>query len=103
MFLRICSSWQKVNSAAFYFGTAAIVPFSLLWIPVSRGSVLLRIVGIPFERAVRYHIWLANLMVLLLTLHSIGYIVYYSYTGQPEQVMSYYVSTNAYMSQQGIH
>ena len=95
MFLWICRSWQKVNSAAFYFGTAAIVPFSLLWIPVSRGSVLLRIVGIPFERAVRYHIWLANLMILLVTLHSIGYIVFYYYNGQAELVDIY-----IHMSQQ---
>ena len=95
MFLRICRSWQKVNSAAFYFGTAAIVPFSLLWIPVSRGSVLLRIVRIPFERAVRYHIWLANLMILLVTLHSIGYIVFYYYNGQAELVDIY-----IHMSQQ---
>ena len=74
------SPWQKLDYASYYLGLAAVVPFSLLWIPVSRGSVLLRIAGIPFERAVRYHIWLANLMVLLLTLHSIGYIVYYYYT-----------------------
>ena len=64
----------------------AMLPFALLWIPVSRGSSLLRLVGIPFEQAVRYHIWLAGSTMLMLTIHSVGYIVAYSYTDRDHLV-----------------
>mgnify|MGYP000444519281 CR=1 FL=1 len=81
--------WEKLHYAARYSGTAAVLPFSLLWIPVSRGSPLLRLVGVPFERAVRYHMWLAILMMGLLTFHSIGYILYYVKTNQADKVVDY--------------
>ncbi|KAI5076064.1 hypothetical protein GOP47_0008129 [Adiantum capillus-veneris] len=78
----VSKQWKKVNHAAYYFGTVAIVPFSLLWIPVSRGSPFLRLIGLPFEHAVKYHSWLAVLMMFFVTLRSIGYIVFYMHTGQ---------------------
>jgi hypothetical protein len=86
-----------VNFASFYFGRVAVLPFSLLWIPVSRGSPLLRLVGIPFERAVRYHIWLSICMIVLVSLHSIGYILLYASTGRAHLVCIIYI-LQAYLS-----
>jgi hypothetical protein len=79
--------WQKVSSVLRVFGEAALLPFALLWVPVSRGSPLLRAARIPFERAVRYHIWLAVTMILLLSVHSLGYIIMYAVTGQSHKVL----------------
>jgi hypothetical protein len=70
-----------------------VLPFSLLWIPVSRGSPLLRLAGIPFERAVRYHIWLSVCMIVLVSLHSVGYILLYVSTGRAHLV---YIFSFAY-------
>ena len=78
--------WQKVINVSFNFGRMAMLPFALLWIPVSRGSPLLRLLGIPFEQAVRYHIWLATSTMVMLTIHSVGYIVAYSYTDRKHLV-----------------
>ena len=77
-----------MNNVSFYFGRVAVVPFSLLWIPVSRGSPLLRLVGVPFERAVRYHIWLAVSMLVLVSLHSLGYVILYANTNRTHLVSS---------------
>ncbi|KAH7285666.1 hypothetical protein KP509_33G040000 [Ceratopteris richardii] len=85
----ISKQWQKVQSASYYFGTISIIPFSLLWIPVSRGSPLLRLIGLPFEHAVRYHIWLAVFMMVFVSLHSIGYIVLYMNTDQTSRITSW--------------
>ena len=78
--------WEKLHYAARYSGTIAILPFSLLWIPVSRGSPFLRLVGVSFERAVRYHMWLATLMMVFLSFHGVGYILYYVRTKQADEV-----------------
>ena len=72
---------------SFNFGRVAMLPFALLWIPVSRGSPLLRLARIPFEQAVRYHIWLAVSMMVMLTIHSVGYIITYSYTDRKHLVL----------------
>jgi hypothetical protein len=79
-----------VNFASFYFGRVAVLPFSLLWIPVSRGSPLLRLARVPFERAVRYHIWLSVCMIVLVSLHSIGYILLYACTGRAHLVHRFF-------------
>lgn len=67
----------KVGSAAYCMGRSAMIPFSLLWIPVSRGSPFLRLIRMPFEHAVKYHIWLSMLTLSMLTLHGFVYIMYY--------------------------
>eukprot|EP00250_Pteridium_aquilinum_P020333 c24786_g1_i1 orf=522-2951(+) len=68
---------EKLNGASYYMGRAATVSFSLLWIPVSRGSPFLRLINVPYENAIKYHTWLSVLTLFMLSLHSIGYIVYY--------------------------
>ncbi|MCO5609894.1 hypothetical protein L7F22_064128 [Adiantum nelumboides] len=78
----VSNPWLKFNYAVYYAGTAAIIPFALLWIPVSRGSPFLRLIGLPFEHAVKYHSWLSVLMMVLASVHSLGYIIFYSGTKQ---------------------
>lgn len=46
-----------------------------LFLPVARGSVLLRLIDIPFEHATRYHVWLGHLTMLLFTLHGLFYVI----------------------------
>lgn len=53
-----------------YLGIASLIPFALLWIPVSRGSPLLRVIGVPFEHAVKHHIWLGSLTIWLSAAHT---------------------------------
>ncbi|KAF7143696.1 hypothetical protein RHSIM_Rhsim05G0110400 [Rhododendron simsii] len=53
-----------------------------LFLPVARGSVLLRLVDIPFELATRYHVWLGHLTMLLFTLHGLLYIIAWALQGE---------------------
>lgn len=52
-----------------------------MFLPVARGSVLLRFINIPFEHATRYHVWLGHLTMVLFTLHGLLYIVGWAMEG----------------------
>ena len=60
---------------AFYAGRAALVPISVIAIPLSRFSALWRSVGLPHEMTVAYHRWCGHLLMGLLTFHAVGYFV----------------------------
>ncbi|KAG6555840.1 hypothetical protein Mapa_002481 [Marchantia paleacea] len=68
---------QKLEYIGVYLGKAALIPFALLWIPVSRGSPFLRVTGVPFERAVKYHTWLGLICVWILVAHGIAFFAYF--------------------------
>lgn len=54
---------------------------AFLFLPVARGSVLLRLIDIPFEHATRYHVWLGHLTMLLFTLHGLFYVIAWQIEG----------------------
>ncbi|CAM0904501.1 unnamed protein product [Alopecurus aequalis] len=58
-----------------YFGSVGLFCMIFLFLPVSRGSVLLRLIDIPFEHATRYHVWLGHLTMALFTLHGLCYVI----------------------------
>uniref|UniRef100_A0ACD5UAN9 Uncharacterized protein n=1 Tax=Avena sativa TaxID=4498 RepID=A0ACD5UAN9_AVESA len=57
------------------FGSVGLFCMIFLFLPVSRGSVLLRLIDIPFEHATRYHVWLGHLTMALFTLHGLCYVI----------------------------
>ncbi|KAK7843345.1 ferric reduction oxidase 7, chloroplastic [Quercus suber] len=63
------------------FGTTGLYCLAFLFLPVARGSVLLRLIDIPFEHATRYHVWLGHLTMLLFTLHGLFYIIAWTIEG----------------------
>ncbi|KAG6549893.1 hypothetical protein Mapa_008875 [Marchantia paleacea] len=67
--------WQKrVKKIGLRLGWVGEFCLGLLFIPVSRGSVLLRLIDIPFEHAAKYHVWLGHFTMTLFTLHGLCYI-----------------------------
>ncbi|KAJ9162747.1 hypothetical protein P3X46_022497 [Hevea brasiliensis] len=56
-------------------GMIGLFCLAFLFLPVARGSVLLRLIDIPFEHATRYHVWLGHLTMLLFTLHGLFYVI----------------------------
>lgn len=54
---------------------------AFLFIPISRGSVLLRLIDIPFEHATRYHVWLGHLTMAIFTLHGLLYVIAWAMEG----------------------
>lgn len=64
-----------LQMSAYCFGLIALSCLAFLFLPIARGSILLRLIDIPFEHATRYHIWLGNLTMFLLTLHGLSYMI----------------------------
>ncbi|KAL3843613.1 hypothetical protein ACJIZ3_001016 [Penstemon smallii] len=63
-------------------GLIGIFCLAFLFLPVARGSILLRLIDIPFEHATRYHVWLGHLTMLLFTLHGLFYVIGWTMDGR---------------------
>ncbi|GMY04948.1 ferric reduction oxidase 7, chloroplastic-like isoform X1 [Fagus crenata] len=70
-----------LQMSAYCFGLIALSCLAFLFLPIARGSILLRLFDIPFEHATRYHIWLGNLTMFLLTLHGLCYMIVWAIRG----------------------
>ncbi|OWM79288.1 ferric reduction oxidase 7, chloroplastic-like [Punica granatum] len=68
---------------------------AFLFLPVARGSALLRLVDIPFEQAVRYHVWLGHLTMLLFTLHGLCYVIAWTMQGTLLEEITSWVSSDS--------
>lgn len=66
-------------------GSIGLFCMLFLFLPVARGSVLLRLIDIPFEHATRYHVWLGHLTMALFTFHGLFYVVAWSLQGNLRQ------------------
>ncbi|PON78701.1 Cytochrome b245, heavy chain [Trema orientale] len=71
-------------------GSVGIFCLAFLFLPVARGSVLLRLIDIPFEHATRYHVWLGHLTMVLFTLHGLLYVIAWTIQGRlVEQILEW--------------
>ncbi|KAG0558552.1 hypothetical protein KC19_10G036900 [Ceratodon purpureus] len=71
----------KLKLTGLRLGFIGIVCLNLLFLPVARGSVLLRAIDIPFEHAAKYHVWLGHFMMAVFTLHGLFYMVAWYFEG----------------------
>lgn len=69
-------------------GAIGLYCMAFLFLPVSRGSVLLRFIDIPFEHAAKYHVWLGHLTMVLFTLHGLFYCIAWDMDGHLIQEVS---------------
>lgn len=69
-------------------GMIGLLCMAFLFLPVARGSVLLRLIDIPFEHATRYHVWLGHLTMVLFTLHGLFYVIAWDIQGRLVQEVS---------------
>lgn len=53
-------------------GSLSEACLAILLLPILRGLSIFRIIGVQFEASVRYHVWIANGMILLSTLHGLS-------------------------------
>ncbi|XP_031483417.1 ferric reduction oxidase 2-like [Nymphaea colorata] len=68
--------WQaKLERASSWLGIVGVLCAAFLFIPVSRGSVLLKLAGLTFEESVKYHIWLGHIVMTILTVHGTCFII----------------------------
>ncbi|KAG9457021.1 hypothetical protein H6P81_001529 [Aristolochia fimbriata] len=62
-------------------GSIGLYCIAFLFLPVTRGSMLLRVIDIPFEHAAKYHIWLGHLTMVLFTVHGLCYAISWALQG----------------------
>ena len=53
-----------------------------LWLPITRHSIWNYFLGISFDRALFYHIWISRLALAVLTLHGVGLFAWMCWKGQ---------------------
>ncbi|CAL9205578.1 unnamed protein product [Musa hybrid cultivar] len=63
-------------------GLIGLFCLAFLFLPVARGSILLRLIDIPFEHATRYHVWLGHLTMAMFTLHGLFYVISWALQGR---------------------
>ncbi|XP_057965737.1 ferric reduction oxidase 7, chloroplastic-like isoform X2 [Malania oleifera] len=63
------------------FGLIGLFCLAFLFLPIARGSVLLRLIDVPFEHATKYHVWLGHLTMVIFTLHGLLYIIAWAMEG----------------------
>ncbi|XP_042382312.1 ferric reduction oxidase 7, chloroplastic-like isoform X1 [Zingiber officinale] len=64
------------------FGSIGLFCLVFLFLPVARGSILLRLIDIPFEHATRYHVWLGHLTMVIFTIHGLLYVAAWALQGR---------------------
>ncbi|KAG0568392.1 hypothetical protein KC19_6G016700 [Ceratodon purpureus] len=70
--------WQaKLDKSGELFGKVIPFAMTLLFVPITRGSPIMRLIHVPFEHAVRYHRWLGHLTMVLIATHGVLYSIYY--------------------------
>lgn len=75
------SAWM-LKHTGLRLGLIGLFCLTFLFLPVARGSILLRLIDIPFEQAIRYHVWLGHLTMLLFSLHGICYVISWAIHGR---------------------
>ncbi|KAJ7535378.1 hypothetical protein O6H91_12G030400 [Diphasiastrum complanatum] len=73
---------KLLHIIGFRFGSVGIIYLNILFLPVARGSVLLRLIDIPFEHAAKYHVWLGHFTMAVFTSHGVCYLVLWTFQGR---------------------
>ncbi|RDY12944.1 Ferric reduction oxidase 2, partial [Mucuna pruriens] len=82
--------WEvKVEYSALAFGLVGYICLALLFFPVSRGSSILRFIGLTSEGSIKYHIWLGHVAMALFTAHGLGYIIFWDKTHQISEILKW--------------
>ena len=84
----------KTAQAGTMLGRVSAVLMSLLLLPVARNSPILRMIGLPFEQAVKYHKWVGYLLVAVVLAHGGSFIGVYAKTHTWHRLLSFTASPN---------
>ncbi|XP_026389628.1 ferric reduction oxidase 6-like [Papaver somniferum] len=75
-------SYQMLELSGLRIGSIGLFCLALLFIPITRGSFLLRFIDIPFEVSTRYHVWLGHLTMVIFSVHGLCYSVAWAMQGR---------------------
>ena len=79
--LTSASSLDDAVNTARNIGSYAQMNLIIIFFPVTQNTIWLYILGIPFDRAIKYHRWIARTMITMLTLHGACMWIVYAHYG----------------------
>ncbi|CAN6461945.1 unnamed protein product [Victoria cruziana] len=82
--------WQvKLWSISIWLAFVGVLCTALLFIPVSRGSEILKVAGLSFEESVRYHIWLGHTAMATFTIHGLFYVIIWASNNDLHEMLTW--------------
>ncbi|XP_077250610.1 ferric reduction oxidase 6-like isoform X2 [Tasmannia lanceolata] len=75
-------SYLMIERSGRRLGSIGLSCLGFLFLPIARGSILLRLIDVPMEHATKYHIWLGHVVMAIFTLHGLCYVVVWSLQGR---------------------
>ncbi|KAF5790557.1 putative ferric-chelate reductase (NADH) [Helianthus annuus] len=82
--------WEvKLDSMALMLGLVGNICLAFLFFPVTRGSPLLRLIGLTSESSIKYHIWVGHVTMVLFTAHGLCYTLFWAKTHQISQMLKW--------------
>ncbi|XP_021726705.1 ferric reduction oxidase 4-like isoform X2 [Chenopodium quinoa] len=91
--------WQKkFRGVSLRLGYASNIAWAFLFFPVTRLTSILPLVGLTYESSIKYHVWIGQIVMILSSLHSLGFITYWAFMNQMSELKEWsktYVSNVA--------
>ncbi|OMO71822.1 FAD-binding 8 [Corchorus olitorius] len=82
--------WEaKLEMSGLALGLVGNICLAFLFFPVTRGSSLLRLIGLTSEASIKYHIWLGHITMTIFTAHGLCFLVFWSKTHQISEVLKW--------------
>ncbi|XP_045821184.1 ferric reduction oxidase 2-like [Trifolium pratense] len=82
--------WEaKLKNSALALGFVGNIFLAFLLFPVSRGSSILRFLGLTSEASIKYHIWLGHIAMTLFTAHGLCYVSFWDKTHQTAEIFKW--------------
>ncbi|XP_076952684.1 ferric reduction oxidase 2-like [Bidens hawaiensis] len=82
--------WEmKLDSIALMLGLVGNICLAFLFFPQTRGSPLLRLIGLTSESGIKYHIWVGHVTMMFFTAHGLCYTLFWAKTHQISQMLKW--------------
>ncbi|KAK6250635.1 hypothetical protein SCA6_004640 [Theobroma cacao] len=84
------SRWEaKLEMSGLALGLVGNICLAFLFFPVTRGSSVLRLIGLTSEASVKYHIWIGHIAMTIFTAHGLCFIIFWAKTKQMSEVLKW--------------
>ncbi|WRX19483.1 FAD-binding 8 - like 7 [Theobroma cacao] len=82
--------WEaKLEMSGLALGLVGNICLAFLFFPVTRGSSVLRLIGLTSEASVKYHIWIGHIAMTIFTAHGLCFIIFWAKTKQMSEVLKW--------------
>ncbi|XWS50471.1 hypothetical protein CRYUN_Cryun12cG0090200 [Craigia yunnanensis] len=82
--------WEaKLEMSGLTLGLLGNICLAFLFFPVTRGSSVLRFIGLTSEATIKYHIWLGHIAMTMFTAHGLCYLIFWAKTEQMSELLKW--------------